>query len=130
MSSGLSPKLNAYSAIAPSQNCKVFTSLFKTIPPERVGLNGEYDHNGLAKRVALAFNQEFKLEDIVNLKIRQRGGVVILMGKVSSQRLLARMITAALRVSGATDVETYGVSVELSRDPNKLDYRTSHLHAC
>jgi hypothetical protein len=36
----------------------------QTIPPERIGLNGEYDQSGLAKRVALAFDQDPQLNDI------------------------------------------------------------------
>ncbi|NJR58997.1 MAG: hypothetical protein HC769_09150 [Cyanobacteria bacterium CRU_2_1] len=58
-----------------------FTSLFKTIPPERVGLCGEYDHKGLAKRVSLAFSQNFRHSDIRDLRVNQRGAVVVLMGK-------------------------------------------------
>ncbi|WP_235656942.1 hypothetical protein [Fischerella thermalis] len=34
------------------------------IAPERMGLNGEYDQSGLAKRVALAFDQDNQLDDI------------------------------------------------------------------
>jgi hypothetical protein len=86
--------------------------LFATIPPERVGLNGEYDHNGLAKRVILAFREHFSSEDISSLRVTQRGRVVILMGEVSSKRLLTRLVNLAMQIDGATYVETCGVSIK------------------
>src|SRR6476646_11177224 len=36
----------------------------ETIAPERVGLHGEYDQSGLAKRVALAYDEDAQLDDI------------------------------------------------------------------
>jgi hypothetical protein len=85
--------------------------LFRTIPPERVGLNGEYDHSGLAKRVTLAFSQNFRVEEIRQIRITQRGAVVVLVGQVPSQRLLNELVRVALNVYGAADVEVNGVSV-------------------
>jgi hypothetical protein len=90
-------------------------NILRTIPPERVGLQGEYDHNGLAKRVELAFRQTFSPEEIARLKITQRGTVVMLVGCVASPRLLNRMVNVALSVDGAADVEVNGTSV--SRPP-------------
>ncbi len=86
-------------------------SLFKTIPPERLGLNGEYDHNGLAKRVILALRENFELNDIYELRIKQRGAVVVVTGKISSQLLLIKLVNVAMSVTGATDVEFNGVSI-------------------
>lgn len=86
-------------------------SLFKTIPPERVGLRGEYDHNGLAKRVSLALRQQFAPEEIHGIRVTQRGAVVVLLGKITSQRLLVRLINVSLAVSGAADVEINGVGI-------------------
>jgi hypothetical protein len=85
--------------------------LFRAIPPERVGLNGEYDHDGLAKRVAVAFSQAIEPEELENLRIAQRGAVVVLLGDISSQRLLIKLVTAAMNVSGAADVEINGICV-------------------
>lgn len=81
------------------------TSLFKTIPPERVGLNGEYDHSGLAKRVMLAFRKSFSSQEIQHLSVAQRGCVVVLRGQVP-QTIIARLIDIASTTHGATDVET------------------------
>lgn len=88
-----------------------FTPLFKTIPPERVGLDGEYDHQGLAKRVLLAFNANFEPDAIAHLRVNQRGAVVVVMGKISDQRTLIRLVNVAMAVNGAADVEINGVSV-------------------
>lgn len=90
---------------------------FRNIPPERVGLEGEYDHSGLAKRVSLRFSQSFEPSEIENLRIIQRGAVVVLLGKVSNRRLLSRMISVALGTSGAVDVEINGISVMQSFKP-------------
>lgn len=114
------------------------TSLFTTIPPERVGLNGEYDHNGLARRVVQALGQQFEPAEIAGLRVSQRGAVVILMGNISSQRLLIRLVNVAMGISGATDVELNGVRVAdclrnyLDDKPSKaaLVNLLSSLNAC
>jgi len=99
---------------------------FRNIPPERVGLDGEYDHSGLAKRVSLRFSQSFEPSEIENLRIIQRGAVVVLLGKVSNRRSLSRMISVALGTSGAVDVEINGISVMQSF---KLDQPNADLAA-
>lgn len=85
--------------------------LFRAIPPERIGLNGEYDHDGLAKRVALEFGKTFEPDELENLKIAQRGRVVVLLGNVSNQQFLIKLVSAVMNVSGAVDVEVNGVCV-------------------
>ncbi len=81
------------------------------IPPERVGLNGEYDQSGLAKRVALAFDEDSQLDDIDTLWVAQTGGTVVLKGKVPSQDILSKMVEVANGVNGATSVDTNQVEV-------------------
>lgn len=88
--------------------------MFRTIPPERVGLNGEYDHQGLAKRVSLAFRQQFGSAEISGLRVTQRGAVVVLMGVIPNQRLLIKLVNAAMAVAGTADVEVNGISVGYS----------------
>lgn len=90
------------------------TAMFKTIPPERVGLQGEYDHQGLAKRVSLSFRQHFSSAEIGELRVTQRGAVVVLIGKIPSQRLLIKLVNIAMTTAGAADVEVNGVSVGYS----------------
>ncbi len=83
----------------------------ETIPPERVGLNGEYDDSGLAKRVALAFDQDKRFDDIDRLWVAQTGSTVVLKGEVPSQDILNQMVSVASGVSGATNVTTDQVQV-------------------
>ena len=81
------------------------------IPPERVGLSGEYDQSGLAKRVALAFDQNSALADLDRLWVAQTGGTVVLKGEVPSQDLLDQAVSVASNISGATSVNSDQVTV-------------------
>jgi osmotically-inducible protein OsmY len=81
------------------------------IPPERVGLNGEYDDSGLAKRVVLAFDQDASLADEERLWVAQTGSTVVLKGSVSDQATLDKMISVAHGVKGASVVDSSQVTV-------------------
>jgi osmotically-inducible protein OsmY len=81
------------------------------IPAERVGLNGEHDQSGLAKRVALAFDEESQFDDIDSLYVAQLGSTVVLRGEVPSQDILDQLVEIAREVNGATDVVTDEVTV-------------------
>jgi osmotically-inducible protein OsmY len=81
------------------------------VPPERVGLHGEYDDSGLAKRVALAFDQDASIDDIDTLYVAQTGTTVVLKGKVPNQESLSKMVSTARGVSGAAAVDTSQVTV-------------------
>lgn len=83
----------------------------ESIAPERVGLNGEYDQSGLAKRVALAFDEDPNLADEERLWVAQTSGTVVLKGEVSDQASLDQMVSIARGVSGATSVDTSQVTV-------------------
>ncbi|WP_373526816.1 phospholipid-binding protein [Nostoc sp.] len=93
-------------AIPQASSTSVAPTATQSIPPERLGLNGEYDQSGLAKRVALAFDQDPKLDDVDTLWVAQTGSTVVLKGKVPSQEILNQMISVARSVSGTTDVDT------------------------
>ena len=84
---------------------------FRTIPPERMCLNGEYDHSGLAKRVEQAFRKQFQRGQIDRVSVAQRGRVVILKGQVSHQALLKELEAVALGVAGAAYVEIQAVTI-------------------
>jgi osmotically-inducible protein OsmY len=71
-----------------------------------LGLSGEYDQSGLAKRVALAFDEDPQLDDVNTLWVAQTGSTVVLKGKVPSQEILNKMISVARSVHGTTDVDT------------------------
>ena len=79
---------------------------FGASPPERIGIQGEYDYNGLARRIEHCFGENVT-EGIAQLQVRQRGCVVILTGQVSSRSLLTRLVNLALTVEGAALVEIY-----------------------
>lgn len=83
----------------------------ETIPPERLGLNGEYDQSGLAKRVALAFDEDSDFPDIDSLYVAQTGGTVVLKGSVPSQDVLDKAVQIAGGVTGATNVTTDQVTI-------------------
>lgn len=93
-------------AAAPSSSAST-----EDIPPERVGLDGEYDQSGLAKRVALAFDEESGLEDEERLWVAQTGGTVVLKGEVSDQGTLDKMVSVAKGVDGCTKVDSSQVTV-------------------
>lgn len=82
------------------------------IPPERVGLSGEYDQSGLAKRVAYALDQYSDTADLDRLWVAQTSTTVVLKGKVPSQEILDRVVEIALAVKGATEVNTEEVTIE------------------
>lgn len=83
----------------------------EAIPPERLGFNGEYDQSGLAKRVALAFDQDSRFDDLDRLWVAQLGSTVVLKGEAPSQEILDQLVEVAREVTGATDVQTNEVTV-------------------
>jgi len=81
------------------------------ISSEQVGLNGEPDPSGLAKRVALAFDEDPDVEDIETVYLSQKGSIIALKGKVPSQEALDKLVRVAKTVNGATGVEVDQVTV-------------------
>ena len=82
-----------------------------SIPAFRVGLNGEYDPSGLAKRVASALAEDPELTKIATIYVAQTGSIVIFKGTVPNQAVLDKMVTIAQSVDGATRVEAERVQV-------------------
>ena len=113
---GLEKPQNTQSASSPApayspQPAAQAGAATESSPPERMGLSGEYDQSGLAKRVALAFDEDPQLDDIDTLYVAQTGSVVVLKGKAPSQQILNKMISAARGVNGATDVDADQVTI-------------------
>ncbi|MGI8936583.1 phospholipid-binding protein [Leptolyngbya sp. BC1307] len=81
------------------------------VPDYKVGLNGEFDESGLAKRVALAFDEDNQLDDIDTLWVAQTSATVVLKGKVPSQAILDKMVSVAKKVDGSDTVDTKQVEV-------------------
>lgn len=82
-----------------------FPAWFQSIPPERMGINGEYDHYGLQKRVEAQFKQQFDKADLARLIVSQRGRVVVLQGCVADEAMLHCLVEMAERVDGCIRVE-------------------------
>lgn len=77
----------------------------KSIPPEKVGLDGNFDESGLAKRVAKALD-DANISDTVGLWVAQKGSTVVLKYNEDAKSVLARAEQVAKGVEGATAVET------------------------
>jgi len=87
------------------------STVTQAIPPERLGFSGEYDQYGLAKRVALAFDQDPQLDDVHTLWVAQSGSTLVLKGSVPSQQTLNKMISLAHSVTGTINVDTTQVAI-------------------
>ncbi len=81
-------------------------------PPEFMGLEGEYDTNGLAKRVAQAFDSDPEIEDLHTLYVSQSGSTVVLEGSVPNQDTLERFTAVAAKVDGSKSIDTTRVKVQ------------------
>jgi osmotically-inducible protein OsmY len=81
-------------------------------PPEYMGLEGEYDPSGLAKRVATALDQEPDVADIETLQVTQSGSTVIFEGAVPSVSALSRITGVASKVDGTKAVDTNQVAIK------------------
>jgi hypothetical protein len=79
--------------------------------PEHMGLEGEYDPEGLAKRVAIAFDRDPQISEIESLEINQSGGTIVFRGSVPSLDVLQYMEAVAAKVDGTKAVDTSQVSI-------------------
>ena len=75
------------------------------IAPEKVGLDGQFDESGLAKRVAKALD-DAGVSDNVGLWVAQTGSTVVLKYNPDAESVLAQAEEVASGVDGATNVET------------------------
>jgi osmotically-inducible protein OsmY len=75
-----------------------------SIPPEKVGLDGNFDESGLAKRVAKALD-DANISDHVGLWVAQTGSAVVLKYNPDAASVLAQAEQVARGVDGATDVQ-------------------------
>lgn len=76
-----------------------------SIPPEKVGLDGQFDESGLAKRVAKALD-DAGISDNVGLWVAQLGSTVVLKYNEDAKEVLDRAEKVAKAVEGATAVQT------------------------
>ena len=76
-----------------------------SIPPEKVGLDGQFDESGLAKRVAKALD-DANISDNVGLWVAQTGSTVILKYNPDAQSVLSKAEQVAKEVDGASAVQS------------------------
>ncbi|MDX2213918.1 MAG: hypothetical protein SFY66_11585 [Oculatellaceae cyanobacterium bins.114] len=86
-------------------------------PPECMGVEGEYDPCGLAKRVALALDRDPIVDDLATLEIIQIGRAIALKGRVAEPSVLSRIVEVASQVDGTDAVDTNQVNVESETHP-------------
>ncbi|MFQ4135926.1 hypothetical protein PGN35_006355 [Nodosilinea sp. PGN35] len=98
---------------AKSNSLSQAIAALSAIPPERVGLNGEYDYYGLAKRIKTSFHTQVGRDAVKQLTVKQRGSAVILSGQVDTLDLLDQLVDLALRTEGTTHVEVHDVQVNV-----------------
>ncbi|MBF2002193.1 MAG: phospholipid-binding protein [Synechococcales cyanobacterium C42_A2020_086] len=85
-----------------------------SLPLEYVGVKGEYDLTGLAKRVALALDADPDVSWIKTLCIIQHGARISFLGKVASAESLNKVIALANQVEGTREVDVSQVVIENS----------------
>ena len=83
----------------------------ESVAVERIGLDGEYDPSGLAKRVARAFEQDVILQGIPSVYVAQNDSKIILKGTVSNQIFFDRLVTVARNVRGVSEVDISQVKI-------------------
>ena len=82
-----------------------------SIPTERIGLDGEFDSSGLAKRVAEALTQDSVLQSGSTVYVAQNDSKIVFKGTVSDSTMLDRLVTVARGVSGVSSVDTSQVKI-------------------
>lgn len=78
---------------------------------ERIGLDGEYDASGLAKRVAKALAEDSILSGISTIYVAQNDSNIILKGTISERNFLDRLMTVAQSVQGVGEVDVSQVQI-------------------
>ncbi|MEL6493721.1 MAG: response regulator [Cyanobacteria bacterium J06623_7] len=97
-----------------TQELKTTTKNLKlsVIPPERVGLGGEFSLSGIAERVAKAYRQDPELGKISTLYVAQEDDAIVLFGTVPNETLLRRMENIAKEVEGVDKVYMSQVAIQ------------------
>ncbi len=86
----------------------------RKIPPERIGLDGNYDHAGLSKRVTELLAEQLGPLTAEVLTISQRGQVVVIFSQLGIpddwiHPLIHPMVDLILQLEGAAAVEINGI---------------------
>jgi hypothetical protein len=81
------------------------------IPPEYMGMEGEYDPLGLAKRVAHELDRRNDLQHIHTLQLAQQGSAIVFFGEIEDRDTLEAIIETASRVDGTRAVDVEDVTI-------------------
>jgi hypothetical protein len=84
------------------------------VPPEFMGIEGEYDPCGLARRLAHALDQDDQLAQIETLTLAQQGNALALTGTISNQQALEKIVKIARHLDGAHEVDVSQVCIHSS----------------
>ncbi|MBD1869803.1 BON domain-containing protein [Cyanobacteria bacterium FACHB-471] len=79
-------------------------------PPENMGLEGEFDLGGLAKRVALALDQS-PVANVESLQIVQRGSMIEFRGRSPDRSILDQVVKITAQIDGVKQIETDQVAI-------------------
>lgn len=80
-------------------------------PPEYMGVDGEYDPSGLAKRVALALEDDPIASQIDHLRLIQTGSTICFEGQIDNQQHLDHVVQVAAQVDGTEAVDASRVNI-------------------
>ncbi|MGL5835352.1 MAG: response regulator [Waterburya sp.] len=105
-------KLNQETSQLQAEAADLKSNLESTVlPRERVGLYGEFSLNGIAERVAKAYEQDAQLKNVSSVYVAQKDDAIILFGTVSDTALLRRMENIAKAVEGVKQVDSNQVAI-------------------
>ena len=90
------------------------------LPKERVGLDGEFSLNGIAERVAKAFQQDSELRNVSGVYVAQEDDAIVLFGSIDNPVLLRRMENVAKQIEGVNKVYSSQVAVKSNFTENIL----------
>ena len=82
------------------------------IAASKIGLDGEFDQSGLAKRVAAAIEEIPNYDQIAQVYVAQTGDNIILKGNVSSQDVLDQIIAKTKQVQGVGSINVDGITLQ------------------
>jgi DNA-binding NarL/FixJ family response regulator len=106
-------KLNQKTNQLQAETTDLKSNLESTVlPRERVGLYGEFSLNGIAQRVAKAYEQDAQLKNVSSVYVAQKDDAIILFGTVSDSTLLRRMENIAKAVEGVKQVDSNQVAIQ------------------
>ena len=91
---------------------KTYSLQMKDIPPERIGIKGEFSLHGIAQRVTRAFEEDPLIKGVSTVYVAQEQDAIVLTGKIADTALLRRMENIAKTIEGVDKVYTSQVIIQ------------------